>query len=31
VTQIRWGLHYIGARYSSPCNALQHWRAHHWY
>jgi hypothetical protein len=30
-TQIRWGLHYIGARYGSPCNALQHWRAHHWY
>jgi hypothetical protein len=30
-TQIRWGLDYIDARYSSPCNAWQHWRAHRWY
>src|SRR3954447_11764544 len=30
-TQIRWGLHYIGARYGSPCGAWQHWRVHHWY
>jgi len=30
-TQIRWGLHYIDARYGSPCGAWHHWRAHHWY
>lgn len=24
VTQIRWGLHYIDVRYSTPCNALSH-------
>jgi hypothetical protein len=27
VTQIRWGLSYIKARYGSPCNALN---SHHW-
>ena len=31
VTQIRWGLHYVDARYGSPCGALQHWRSHRWY
>jgi hypothetical protein len=24
VTQIKWGLHYIDIRYSTPCNALSH-------
>lgn len=26
VTQIRWGLHYIDVRYSTPCKALSHFK-----
>ena len=31
VTQIRWGLWYIGATYGSPCNALAHSNAYGYY
>jgi hypothetical protein len=31
VTQIRWGLGYIKARYGTPCGAWAHSRAHNWY
>lgn len=31
VTQIRWGLHYIDVRYSSPCNAWQRFQRQRWY
>jgi hypothetical protein len=31
VTQIRWGLDYIGQRYGTPCGALDYWRSHRWY
>jgi hypothetical protein len=37
MTQVRWGLRYIGApgfghgRYGSPCKAWAFWRAHGWY
>ncbi len=33
VTQIRWGLWYIGQSYGNPCNAWSFWlsRAPHWY
>lgn len=32
-TQIAWGLDYVAARYSTPCNALHLWesRLPHWY
>ena len=30
-TQIRWGLRYIESRYSSPCNAWQHFTKKNWY
>ncbi|MGZ4493456.1 MAG: aggregation-promoting factor C-terminal-like domain-containing protein [Nocardioides sp.] len=30
-TQMRWGLHYIKARYGSPVRAWAFWRTHHWY
>ena len=30
-TQIRWGLSYIEHRYSTPCKALDHWRAFNWH
>lgn len=30
-TQMRWGLHYINARYGSPVRAWAFWQAHHWY
>ena len=30
-TQIRWGLRYIESRYSSPCNAWQHFTKNNWY
>lgn len=29
--QIRWGLGYIAGRYGTPCGALAHSDAHHWY
>jgi len=29
--QVRWGLSYIEHRYSTPCNALDHWKAHNWH
>jgi hypothetical protein len=31
MTQIAWGLGYIGARYGDPCRAWSFWQAHHWY
>ncbi|MEI6119944.1 MAG: lytic transglycosylase domain-containing protein [Actinomycetes bacterium] len=31
VTQIRWGLRYINARYGSPCAALRRQHGHHGY
>jgi hypothetical protein len=31
VTQIRWGLQYISARYGSPCSAWAHSRSVNWY
>ena len=30
-TQVRWGLSYIEHRYSTPCKALDHWRAFNWH
>ena len=30
-TQIKWGLHYIKGRYSSPCSADAHQRRNGWY
>jgi hypothetical protein len=29
--QVRWGLSYISNRYSTPCNAYDHWKAHNWH
>jgi hypothetical protein len=29
--QVRWGLSYIEHRYSTPCNALDHWKANNWH
>jgi hypothetical protein len=31
ITQITWGLGYVGARYGNPCDAWDFWQAHHWY
>jgi type IV secretory pathway VirB10-like protein len=31
MTQIAWGLSYVGARYGDPCRAWSFWQAHHWY
>jgi hypothetical protein len=31
MTQISWGLGYVGARYGDPCKAWSFWQAHHWY
>ena len=31
VTQIKWGLGYIKARYDTPCGAWRFWSANHWY
>jgi hypothetical protein len=31
VTQIRWGLQYIGASYGSPCSAWGHSQSYGWY
>ena len=31
MTQISWGLGYVGARYGNPCKAWSFWQAHHWY
>ena len=31
MTQISWGLGYVGARYGNPCKAWAFWQAHHWY
>jgi hypothetical protein len=31
VTQIDWGLGYIGDRYGSPCGAWAFWQSHGWY
>lgn len=31
MTQVRWGLHYIRARYGTPCHALAHQDRHRWY
>ncbi|CAB4595506.1 unannotated protein [freshwater metagenome] len=31
MTQIRWGLHYIDLRYSTPCNALAKFKRSHYY
>jgi len=31
VTQIKWGLNYISARYGTPCSAWGHSRAMNWY
>ena len=29
--QVRWGLSYIEHRYSTPCKALDHWKAKGWH
>lgn len=31
MTQIAWGLSYVGARYGDPCRAWGFWQAHRWY
>jgi hypothetical protein len=31
VTQIRWGLSYIGTRYGTPCDAWSYWKRHRSY
>jgi hypothetical protein len=31
MTQISWGLAYVGSRYGDPCRAWSFWQAHHWY
>ncbi len=31
MTQIAWGLAYVGSRYGDPCRAWSFWQAHHWY
>jgi hypothetical protein len=31
MTQISWGLGYVGARYGDPCKAWSFWQAHRWY
>jgi hypothetical protein len=31
MTQIAWGLGYVGSRYGDPCRAWSFWQAHHWY
>lgn len=31
ITQVKWGLKYINARYGSACNAWRFWQSHHWY
>jgi hypothetical protein len=31
VTQISWGLGYIGSRYGNPCNAWSFFTSHNWY
>ena len=31
VTQIRWGIDYIAARYGTPCNAWEHSQYSNWY
>ena len=30
-SQVRWGLSYIEHRYSTPCNALDHWKEKNWH
>ena len=30
-SQVRWGLSYIGNRYSEPCIALDHWSKYGWH
>ena len=30
-SQVRWGLSYIEHRYSTPCKALDHWKAKGWH
>jgi hypothetical protein len=31
MTQARWGLRYVHARYGTPCNAWAVWQRQHWY
>ena len=31
IQQVEWGLRYIKHRYSTPCNALNHWRKYNWH
>lgn len=31
MTQVRWGLHYVRARYGSPCGAWAVWQQQGWY
>ena len=31
LTQVRWGVSYINARYGSPCGAWAHSESHGWY
>jgi hypothetical protein len=31
ITQITWGLSYVGSRYGDPCRAWGWWQVHHWY
>jgi hypothetical protein len=30
-SQVRWGLSYIEHRYSTPCNAYEHWKLKNWH
>lgn len=31
VTQVKWMISYVNARYGSPCGAWGFWQSHHWY
>lgn len=31
ITQVKWGLSYIRARYGNTCNAWGHWQRYRWY
>jgi hypothetical protein len=31
IQQVEWGLRYIKHRYSTPCNAKDHWLKHNWH
>lgn len=31
ITQVKWMIHYVNARYGSACGAWAFWQGHHWY